>query len=363
MRSVEHRSQALSSRSRASAGRLLAWTLGGLVFALATACSEEPTATPTPTPPLRLADTQFESLWVNNAIAQFIIEEGYEYPVVVERMSSQTLEDWLPQGLVDIQMEGWEQNRADWYAQAVGAGSIENLGPIYEDGPQFFMIPEWVHQRYGIDTVFDLEEHWEVFVDPDDPTRGFFINCILAWECAGINQIKLEAYGLSDNYNMVSPGDSPELAGMFADRAREGEPVVGYYWAPNALMALHDWHVLEEPLYTDACWEAVLAAVEDSTLPASEACAYKSVPINKIVSSELKAKAPDIHELLSRMSVGLKPLNETLAWMQENGFEDYEDYDQSAIYYLQTYADRWRSWMPEDNANRVQKALDRLEES
>ena len=108
----------------------------------------------------------------------------------------------------------------------------------------------------------------------------------------------------------------------------------------------------------------MLAALEDSTLrPASEACAYDSVPINKIAWSGLKDKAPDVHELLSKMSVGLDPLNETLAWMQENGFEDYEDYDQSAVHYLQTYGDRWRSWMPEDKANKIQTALERLEES
>ncbi|MBA7703179.1 hypothetical protein ES703_111961 [subsurface metagenome] len=32
-------------------------------------------------PTLKFQDTQFESQWINNAIAEFIIEKGYGYPV------------------------------------------------------------------------------------------------------------------------------------------------------------------------------------------------------------------------------------------------------------------------------------------
>lgn len=32
-------------------------------------------------PPIRLHDALSESQWINNAIAKFIIEEGYGYPV------------------------------------------------------------------------------------------------------------------------------------------------------------------------------------------------------------------------------------------------------------------------------------------
>lgn len=44
------------------------------------------------------------------------------------------------------------------------------------------MIPKWAHDQYGIDTVFDLNDHWELFKDPGDPSKGIFINCIDDWD-------------------------------------------------------------------------------------------------------------------------------------------------------------------------------------
>ena len=44
-----------------------------ILSAFAVACSSEPEVKPT----IRLTDTQFESLWINNAIAKFIIENDY----------------------------------------------------------------------------------------------------------------------------------------------------------------------------------------------------------------------------------------------------------------------------------------------
>jgi len=48
--------------------------LGSLLLVM-TACAEKEK------PTLKFADTQFESLWINNAVAQFVFEHGYGYRV------------------------------------------------------------------------------------------------------------------------------------------------------------------------------------------------------------------------------------------------------------------------------------------
>jgi len=311
-------------------------------------------------PTIRLADTQFDSLSINNAIAEFIIETAYGYPVVTERIDTPTFQDWLAKGLIDVQMEGWEQNVIDWYNGEIGKGTIENLGPIYEGGPQFFLIPESVHQEYGIATVSDMKERWELFKDPDDPSKGLFFNCIIAWQCAEINVVKLQAYGLADRYNIVTPGSSEELEGLLADEAQQGKPVFGYYWAPTALMGEYDWHILEEPPYSDACWDQVTAARENKSLrPIDAACAYETLPINKLAWAGFKEKAPDVYELLKRMNVGVEPLNETLAWVRANNIQDSS---RAAAFYLGNFEDRWSAWMPEEKVEKVKKALDKVGE-
>ena len=305
-------------------------------------------------PTIRLADTQWESLWVNNAIAEFIIENAYGYPVEMEKMTSPTFKAWLPSGLIDVQMEGWEQNSMDWYNEEISNGTIENLGMTYEGGPQFFLIPRWVHEQHSIDAVFDMKNHWELFRDPDDSTKGVFINCIIGWVCAEVNVVKLETYGLTDYYNIITPGSAEALDAALAEPQR-GEPVFGYYWAPSALMGLYDWYILEEPPYSDAVWEKVTAARDNKSLrPIDEACAYPIVPINKLAWSGLRDKTPEVYELLKKMNVGLEPLNKTLAWAKKNNVQDYSE---AAIYYLRNFENHWIAWMPQEKAQRVKEAL------
>jgi glycine betaine/proline transport system substrate-binding protein len=320
-----------------------------LMVTLAGACAGEEK------PTIRLADTEWESLWVNNAIAEFIIENAYGYAVETEKMTSTTMQTWLPGGLVDIQMEGWEQNSMDWYNEEISKGTIENLGMTYEGGPQFFLIPRWVHERHGIDTVFEMKDHWELFRDPDDPTKGIFINCIIDWVCAEVNVVKLEAYGLTDYYNIITPGSAEALDAALAEPQERGEPVFGYYWAPSAIMGLYDWYILEEPPYGDTVWEKVTAARDNKSLrPIDEACAYPTLPINKLTWSGLKDKAPEVYALLKKMNIGLEPLNKTLAWAKEN---DIQDYSEAAVYYLRNFENRWSGWMPQDKVQKVKEAL------
>ena len=264
----------------------------------------------------------------------------------------------LPRGEVHVNMEGWQQNIRDWYDREIAKGTIENLGMTYEGGPQFFVIPLWVHEQYGINTVDDMKQRWELFRDPGDPSKGAFYNCIVGWQCREINTVKLEAYGLDKYYNIISPGSAVALEDILAGHQESKKPVFGYYWAPTALMGAYDWWVLEEPTYTEPCRDLIAAARTDpSVRPINEACAYELFPIDKLVWSGLRGEVPDVWEFFKNMNVGLEPLNETMAWIVENQIED--DWEKAAIHYLRTYMDRAKSWMPEENWERVKEALDK----
>ena len=53
-----------------------------------------------------------------------------------------------------------------------------------------------------------MKEHWELVKDPEDPTKGVFINSVIGWACTEINWVKLEAYGLTEYYNIIDTGSS-----------------------------------------------------------------------------------------------------------------------------------------------------------
>lgn len=332
--------------------RALIFPLLAAVF-LSIACAAVDTDTQKPA--IRLHDVLSESQWINNAIAKLIIEEGYGYPVETVVESTPAMQEGLPIGTIDLNLEGWQQNIIDWYDAELEKGTIVNLGMIYEGGPQFFIIPSWVAEANNIRTVQDMKEHWELFRDPQDPSKGVFYNCISGWECAKINRVKMESYGLEEYYNVVSPASSTALTAALENGQKSNQPVFGYYWEPNALAASYQWHVLEEPPYTSACWERIIAAIEAGGAPLNEqACAYENLPIDKLAHAGLQQKAPEVVDMLKAMVVGLEPLNKTMAWSQEH---DVQDWEKAAIYYLQNYEDRWRGWVTPEAYEKVKKAL------
>ena len=309
-------------------------------------------------PTIKFADTQFESLWINNAVAKFVIENGYGYPVETIEMTTPIFQLTLAKGEIHVMMELWQQNLLDWYNEEIAKGTIENLGMTYEGGPQFFIIPKWVAEEYNIKTVFDMKDHWKLFEDPEDPSKGAFINCIIGWQCTEINEVKMEAYGLTDYYNIIAPGSSGALDAALAGPQKKNKPLFGYHWSPTAIMGMYDWYILEEPEYDPEVWDKITAAKEDKSLrPLSEASAYETIPVDKGISVSLRDIAPDVVAMLEKMVVGVNEINKTAAWAKAN---EVQNWDEAAIYYLNNFEERWQSWVTNDAYKKIKDALKEL---
>ena len=295
-----------------------------------------------------------------NAVAKFILKEGYGYPAESVEVSVPVAQVSLDKGDVDVWLDLWWWYYLPWYESAIADGKIENVGVSMEPVPSFWMIPKWVSEEYNIKTVEDLKrpDVVKLFPDPEDPNKGLFVNCPIGWQCQLINTIKMEAYGLTKQYNIVE-GTAAALDAALAGAQKKHEPVFGYYWAPTALMGMFDWYILEEPKYDPLVWDKILAAAEDPSLrPIAEAVAYEAVsPINGIWSG-LRDKAPDVATLVGKMSIGLEPVNKIAAWAIENDIQG--DWDKAAIQYLKTYEDRWKTWMPDENYKKVKTALEKV---
>ena len=325
-----------------------------LALPLFVACASEEEEKPT----IKLADNQYESLWINNAVFDFIAQNGYGYPVEHVETTTPIAQVSLANGDVDIWIELWIANIIDWYNEETANGNIEDLKdpPIFEGGPQFFTIPKWVADEHNIRTIDDMKrpEVVALFPDPEDSSKGAFVNCPIGWQCAEINRAKLQAYGLSDLYNIQSGGTGAALDAALAGAQIRNEPVFGYYWAPTALMGKYEWSVIEEPAYTASCWEEVIKGRDDASYTPTEACAYEDNPIGKGINSGLREKAPDIVEMLEKMDLGVDAINKTAAWASDN---DVQEWEQAAVYFLQNYEDKWTTWMPSENADKVKEAL------
>jgi len=330
---------------------LLLFTVLAITASLAVGCGEAEEEKPL----IKFYDGNWESLWISNAIVQYIITEGYGYPVETVVLDTAVMQVSIAEGDIHVNMEQWPQNIIEWYNEQIGLGNIVECAEILEGGPQFYMIPQWVHEEYGINTIDDLKDHWELFKDPEDPTKGRFINCRLGWQCGVVNRIKFEAYGLLDYYNVMEPGSAGAMDAAYVGAMMKDEPIFGYYWAPTALMGMFDWYILEEPEYSDEVWDELQDALEDETLrPLDRACAYPSIPLPITVHKSMLDMAPDVVDMLKKMVIGLDAMNKLAAWSQDN---EISDYSKTAVYYLENWESTWKTWVTTDAYNKVKDSL------
>lgn len=287
------------------------------------------------------AAPNWESAHLQTRIAEYIVRHGYGYPTEVISGETIPLILGLGEHAADVIMEVWLPNASDPWAEV--GDSVVAVGQSLRENWQGFAIPRYVKDANpGLVSVFDLPDYVDAFTTADSHGRIRLVNCISGWACEPIIARKIEAYGLGDVVQIVTPGSE---AAVFADLAaayERGEPWIGYVGHPSRPSATLDLYVLEEPPYTDECW-----ATED------KACGFPVVDILIGVHETLPERAPEIIEFLGAWDYSTVDQTYLELWLLENN----ASFGESAIQFLRTRRERWSGWVPDDVAGRVDAAL------
>lgn len=309
---------------------------------------------------IRLHDDQIDIQKLINAIAEFIIVQGYGYPVEKKESTIKELHNRLVSGDIDVTLELWKENNLSWYNQGIQQGQIQDLGVIYAGGQQYWIIPRWYALEKNIKTVFDMKQHWRDFANPEDPSKGLFFNCIFGWTCQDINRIKLMAYGLDRFYNTVSPISPEALKSIYESARKRQIPIFGYYWEPNSLMIEQDWYILQEPPYSEPVWLNIIesAANPETASPGSigEACAFNTSRVHKVAHPSLAKKAPEVVAMLKKMKIDIGLFNEIL-FSQDKNYHGPDFFQTLAESFLQTHPDQWQPWVTPEAEKKILQAL------
>lgn len=316
---------------------------------------------------IKLADVQWQTLWINNAIAGYIMEQGYGYKVETIEMTTPIMQQALVKGDVDVVMETWTANIIDWYNGAMQKNQILTLGPIIEKGVQAWYVPRYVIEGDAsrglkplapdLKSVSDLPKYKHLFADPENPNKGLLISCITGWNCAVVNQVKLHGYGLAEHYNVQEPGASAALDAAIAGAYRRGEPLLTYYWEPTWLLGAYDMVRLEEPAFNETCNEitqkVISGTMKLADVPKEGGCAFPEDDVFITAHPSLKTRAPEVAEFLSKMTVGNEVLNKLSAYMEL----EKKSAEETAVWFFENYQAEWRSWVPADVAQKLEDAL------
>lgn len=302
--------------------------------------------------PVVFVDFSWDSVQVHNRIAGVILQHGYG--MEVDYLFADTVPGLLAleRGDAHLTMEIWRDNIAEAWERGLVRGRFAELGRNFPDAPQGWYVPTYLIKgdpERGIAplapdlrSVTDLPRYWELFRDPEVPSKGRFYNAPNGWVVHDLNLEKLAAYGLLDTFVPFDPGSDAALVASMAAAYERGQPWVGYYWEPTWVMGLYDMTLLEEPPYSDACWET------------DKACAFKPAEVLIGAHKPFVDQHPEIAEFLNNYETTLAQNNDVLAYMQAHGATAEE----AALYFLRTYEDVWTAWVPADVAERVRAALE-----
>ncbi len=304
--------------------------------------------------PVIFADFSWDSVQLHNRVAGFILEHGFGRKVLYNFTEEMPGFLGLERGDFHLVMETWVDNSASYWEKAEKQGKIISLGRNYEDAPQGWYVPAYVIKgdaKRGIKalapdlrTVADLARYWEIFMDPEDDSKGRFLNGPTGWRISGTNVDRLKAYGLDSTFRNFYAGSAAALAVGIAGAYERGIPVVAYYWEPTPLLGRYDMIMLEEPPYDEAVWKK------------NGKCAFPSSRVLKTGNSDFFHAEPEIRRFIEKYATTLALTNGALASMEEKKIT----HGQAAEAFLREHPELWKSWLNEDRAAKVQSALDRF---
>ena len=308
--------------------------------------AEEEAAEPMEKPTIVFADLSWDSAQIQNAVARYILENGYGYETDAVFGDTVPMLVALRAGDVNVNMEIWLPNQEEPFLLALEEGTVEVVGKSLEDNWQSaFIIPQYVADANpDLKTVEDLKDHMELFVTPDSNGKARLLTCIPGWACEAVNAAQVEAYGLSDVVELVNPGSDSALQSEIRAAFLKEEPVLFYYWGPTTFSfeletQLGGFYFLEEPEYNEECWE-------------TRACAYPVAEVVIAVNTGIKDSAGDVVDMLSKWDWNFNNQRQAETYFSESGGE----YADVAIWWLQNN-DSWREWVTADAAEKVAAAL------
>ncbi len=290
--------------------------------------------------PIVFSDLNWLSAEVQTRVVSYIVEHGYGYPT--ELIAGDTVSLWagLTNNDTHVTLEIWPAQQP--WIDELDEGVIELLGDSLDENWEGWVIPQYVKdENPGLVSVFDLPDYQELFVTADSRGKARFVGCIAGWACELVNLNKVAAYDLEDVVDVVDPGSGAALFADLEGAYARGDNWLGYIWGPTKPTATLDLYRLEEPEWTEECWNG------------DQGCAYPSSEVRIAVNTSLLDRAPDVIEFLRAWDYSAAEQIDTEIWMGDND----ETPDAGAIWYLQNHQDAWMARVPADVAERVLAAL------
>jgi len=308
--------------------------------------------------PVKLADQAWESATFTMHVIQALLETAYECKTEIVPGTPAATESALAQDDLQIIAEIWT-GRSPIIEKAIKAGDVMVVGDTLAGGAeQGWYVPDYVvhgDSARGIEatapdlkTWRDLPRYKHLFRDPEDPSKGRFLNCPSGWVCEQTNSRLLRVHGLEDDYSNFRAGTGAALDSAISSAYDRGVPILFYYWQPAGLMAKYKFAKVAQDPFDQQCWDTIVSG--EGTLCSSD---FLVAHLGVGVSARFAQANPGLIAFLERLQFQPPLLNKMILYMTES----HASGQAMATRFLRENPDIWHAWLPSDAATRADTAL------
>lgn len=240
-------------------------------------------------------------------------------------------------GSADVYTDLWMPNRqVIWDKYVDGAETVAVNKPYA--GTQMMYVPSYMADK--VSSFDDLAKpEIAAMFDNDGNGLGEYWAGASDWASTKMWQVKFKSYGLDDLWEPVLVPQDTFLAQLKGNIAGE-EPVLFYYWTPEAVHAQYDLSPLSESPRTEGCEDLNLDE-EDWLESSTFNCESKDATIYIAYSKSLEERNPAAAKMLSNIQLDPDTINGWILQIKEEG----EDPADVAETWVEDNMDVVKGWM------------------
>lgn len=214
-----------------------------------------------------------------------------------------------------IAPEMWIARIAEIWNPGIKAQKVRQAGVSFAD-PVFegWFIPDYVAEANpDLTGAALLKDKWQLFAAGGP--KGKFISCPPDWGCAVINRNMLRANGLDTLFEVIEPANRFELDTLIAEAVGRKEPILFYYWQPNAVLSQFGFEALDLGPYEQEAFLCMGRRACATPLPSGFAPEAVVIAAAEWVFTDI----PAIAGYLQRAAMPMKEMNDLLAALNAGG--------------------------------------------
>jgi glycine betaine/proline transport system substrate-binding protein len=296
-----------------------------------------PAPPPCGTQPLTMARMQWPSAALLTEIHARILTAHLGCEVRIQEGDMATTGSSMgANGQPGVAPEMWISRIAEIWNAAINAQEVRQGGTSYAENVfEGWFVPDYTAAALPeVTTIEGLKLHAAQFGGSNG--RGRFISCPIDWGCNVVNKNLLRANGLDTLFEVVEPANRFELDTLIAEAVSRQEPILFYYWQPNAILAQFGFRPVELGAYNKdnfLCMGRVACA---TPLPTG----FAPDPVIIAVSEWVYIEAPQVASYFQRAKMPFAEMNLMLQRLSETG----ATVESVAERFLAERGEVWRPW-------------------